>query len=282
MQKHYDPRPSVIVQRYQFNTRNQLTGEAIASCIAELRHLAEHCKFGTTLNAMLRDRLVCGVEEPRIQRKLLAEPDLFDKAFKLTSAAEAADKNVKDLQSTKSLAMSVNRLNHCQQKICSCCAENHRVADCHFKISECYKCGKKGHLARVCRSKIPSKKESHPQRKSNPCSTTHVLTEDSEDYSMYNVTGSPVQPLKVTVIANSANLEMEVDTAASTSIISEQTYNQLWSQDRRPTLQPTAVKLRTYSGEQLNIKSVIKVKVQYNGQSESLPLTTSTRQRLAH
>ena len=39
---------------------------------------------------------------------------------------------------------------------------------------------------------------------------------------MCNVTGSPVQPLKVTVIVNGANLEMEVDTGASTSIISEQ------------------------------------------------------------
>ena len=72
--------------------------------VAELHHLAEYCEFGTTLNAMLWDRLVFGVEEPRIQRQLLAEPDLmFDKAFKLASAAT---QNVKDLQSTKSSALS--------------------------------------------------------------------------------------------------------------------------------------------------------------------------------
>ena len=35
LQKHYDPKPSVIVQRYRFNTRNRLTGETIASYIAE-------------------------------------------------------------------------------------------------------------------------------------------------------------------------------------------------------------------------------------------------------
>ena len=86
LQKHYDPKPSVIVQCYRFNTHNRLTGETITSYIAELCHLAEHCKLGTALNAMLRDRLVYGVEEPKIQRRLLAEPDLtFDKAFDLAS-----------------------------------------------------------------------------------------------------------------------------------------------------------------------------------------------------
>ena len=52
---------------------------------------------------MLPDRLVFGMEEPRIQQRLLAEPDLtFDKAFELASAAR---QNVKDLQSTKTSAV---------------------------------------------------------------------------------------------------------------------------------------------------------------------------------
>ena len=56
----------------------------------------------------------------------------------------------------------------------------------------------------------------------------------------------------------------------------EQTYNQLWPQDRRPRLQPTAVKLHTYSGEQLTVKGVISVEVQYNGQSKSLSLIVTS------
>ena len=79
------------------------------------------------------------MEEPRIQRRLLAVPDLTsDKAFEVALAAEAAGKNVKDLQSTKSLAMSVNRLNHHQQMECNHCGENHCVTDYHFQMAECY------------------------------------------------------------------------------------------------------------------------------------------------
>ena len=40
---------------------------------------------------MLRDRVVCGIGDPRIQKRLLAECDLtFDKAVELAVAQESA------------------------------------------------------------------------------------------------------------------------------------------------------------------------------------------------
>ena len=44
VQKHHDPKPSVIVQRFRFNSRNRRTGESVATYIAELRQLSEHCE----------------------------------------------------------------------------------------------------------------------------------------------------------------------------------------------------------------------------------------------
>ena len=68
--------------------------------IAELWQLTEHCEYGNSLNDMLRDRLVCGVEDYRIPWQKLAEPELtFEKAFELAVAAESADNDAKDLQS---------------------------------------------------------------------------------------------------------------------------------------------------------------------------------------
>ena len=74
VQEHHQPTPSAIVQRYKFNSRIQSTGESVATFVAELRRLAEHCQFGQTLDDMLRDRLVCGIADGRVQRRLLAEP----------------------------------------------------------------------------------------------------------------------------------------------------------------------------------------------------------------
>ena len=40
--------------------------------VAEVRSLAEFCNFGQTLlEAMLRDRIVCGINDDAIQRRLL-------------------------------------------------------------------------------------------------------------------------------------------------------------------------------------------------------------------
>ena len=44
--------------------------------VAELRRLSEHCDFKATLDDMLRDRIVCGVRNSSVQRRLLAESGL--------------------------------------------------------------------------------------------------------------------------------------------------------------------------------------------------------------
>ena len=87
---------SAIVQRFCFHSRTQ-KGENVTEFIADLRKLSEHCKFANTFDDMLRDRLVCGIRDARIQRRLLAEPDLtLKKAFDLAQASETADKNFRN------------------------------------------------------------------------------------------------------------------------------------------------------------------------------------------
>ena len=162
---HYCPPPSEIVQRFTFNTQSQREGETIAEFVAELPQLSEHCKFGDTLDDMLRDRVVCGIRDVHL-RRLLAESELtFKKAFEICQAMELAHKNAQNLQSTqssqKSATMPIMALQSCsggkkQSKggVCYRCNSNqHLAADCRFKSADCRKCGKKGHIAKACRSK---------------------------------------------------------------------------------------------------------------------------------
>ena len=99
MKQHHSPIPSEIVQRYKFHTRSRKTGESVATFVAELRALAEFCNFGTTLEDMLRDRLVCGINDEHTQRRLLSEPTLtFKKALEVAQGLEMAAKNARTLQ----------------------------------------------------------------------------------------------------------------------------------------------------------------------------------------
>ena len=77
--------------------------------VAHLRQLSEHCAFGESLNDMLRDRIVCGCNDTRLQRQLLTKPSplSFEEAFSLAQAHESAEQNAKDLQKSAVTHMSM-------------------------------------------------------------------------------------------------------------------------------------------------------------------------------
>lgn len=99
MKNHYSPAPSEIVQRFKFNSRFRRQGESVSTFVAELRAIAEFCNFGDTLKLMIRDRLVCGINDENAQRLLLAEKELtYDKALEIARSQEAAAQNVLTLR----------------------------------------------------------------------------------------------------------------------------------------------------------------------------------------
>ena len=87
--EHYKLKPSLAIQRFKFNSQSRQAGKTVAVYLAELKRLSEHCDYGDILQDMLQDRLVCGIQDQRTQRRLLAESDLtLQKAFE---GAQAID-----------------------------------------------------------------------------------------------------------------------------------------------------------------------------------------------
>ena len=104
LQTHFEPKPVVIAERFQFHRRNQEPGESVAEYYeAELRRRAASCKFGDYLPQAIRDRLVCGMRSESTQKpsqkRLLAEADLtLTKALDIAQSMEAADRNTQRLK----------------------------------------------------------------------------------------------------------------------------------------------------------------------------------------
>ena len=56
--------------------RNRLKGETVKDYVSKLQELAKSCHFENLLDIMLRDRLVCGINNVAIQCQLLMQPTL--------------------------------------------------------------------------------------------------------------------------------------------------------------------------------------------------------------
>ena len=296
---HHMPKPSVTMQRFNFHSKTRKPGELVSTYIAELRRTSEHCEFGATLNDMLRDRLVCGINNQRIQRRLLAEPNLtFEKAKALAEAAERADENARELEKATPGPVGIHKIatrktkeggphwSKCNTE-CYRCGGKHAADKCRFRDSDCHHCGEKGHITKACRSRKReithprSERSSRPQPHSR--STTHHLGESEEDSTaeaelhVFEVSERRSPPFVVKVQLNSCDVCMEVDTGASASIISEETFKSLWpTKAERPALTPSSRRLQTYTGQELQIRGTINVNVEYGEKKQSLPLLVAT------
>jgi len=66
-----------IYKRYLFNKRDQAAEESIDTYIAALRSLAKTCNYGALTDNLIRDRMVVGILDKGIRKKLLQESKLI-------------------------------------------------------------------------------------------------------------------------------------------------------------------------------------------------------------
>ncbi|XP_031432706.1 uncharacterized protein K02A2.6-like [Clupea harengus] len=302
MKEHFNPKPSEMVQRYVFDSRSRQPTESVSAYVAELRRLAHDCNFGTTLEQRLRDRLVCGMNDDRIQRRLLSEIDLtFEKAFKIAVAAETASKNAQDLQKA---AVACNSMKtegketrgewRNKERDCYRCHGRHSAAECKFKDAKCHFCGRVGHIAKACRNKSkddarPSETKAHraerrarpqprPHRSHNVCERQNDddSSDDEEAFTLAclntETSMQRIKPFEVNMEVNKKKVNFEIDTGCSVSIMNEKKFNEMWEENKRPKLNESKMSLKSYTGEKIKVVGVSEVKVNYAQQMKTLPL----------
>ena len=138
-------------------------------------------------------------------------------------------------------------------------------SQCKFIKAKCHACGKIGHLKRVCRS---TRTQGTVQIVEN------TGTAVQEQYCLYHLEDVTLpktteNPYVATLTVAGKPLQFEIDTGASLSLVSEETYHKLWP---NISLQDTSVKLRTYTGTPLKVLGVMETTVSYDQQSVTLPL----------
>ena len=167
---HLNPKPNIIVERYKFNGRMRKSGESVASYIAELRRLSHTCDYHDTANDMIRDRLVFGIGDIGIQRKLLGELGLtLEKATTIAVGMETASREaatmsghaqeVHEVDQDRGGARDQDRGGKSTFSKCFRCGDSrHRPNNCLFKDKDCFNCKQKGHISKVCTRKKVGRK----------------------------------------------------------------------------------------------------------------------------
>ena len=97
---HFHSHECLAAHRFKYWKRDQQSGEPLKDYVSEIRHLALACKFGNSLDEMLRDKLIFGIRSTSTQKRLLAEDMTFKQAEDLARALESAEKNALEMQSS--------------------------------------------------------------------------------------------------------------------------------------------------------------------------------------
>ena len=253
--------------------------------------MTEHCEFKADyLEEVLRDRLVCGLRNETIQRKLLTEAELsLKKAYDTAHGMEIAFQQASELQaSNRPTGKPANEIDKIERgdkgqgpppkpnTPCYRCGRSGHAPDrCYYKSQVCRRCHRRGHIARVCKGK-PHQQEANPPREQVEYVGADADSADSDSdddpvaFRVNAVIKDSSSRIMLEPIVAGVRLPMELDTGASVSIVSQETVRKLLPHVK---VNRSDVILKTYSGERLKVLGEISAVVEYDGQpKQQLPL----------
>lgn len=187
---HFGTKTNTIMARFKFFTRNQECAESIDDYVTALKLLSSKCEFNMLEDDLIRDRVVCGIQDTTVRDRLLRSDDLsLQKAIKICQSSEISNeegrhiaglqKSFKDVSLVDAVwrrrggygrgapaasgggARAVSRASGGRSRqlsrsaaggsVCVCCANSAcNGLYCAAKSAKCYLCGSIGHYKKCC------------------------------------------------------------------------------------------------------------------------------------
>lgn len=264
MKKHYEPESLQIFENFKFHKLNQEEGEKIADFVGRLRKQAEKCDFEAYTENAVRDRLVLGLRQPKIQQKLLETDKLtLQKAIQIAEAMETVLKGKEEMKPEEVNAIERPTTKQAGETLrCYRCGNaNHLANKCKFKDQTCNSCNRLGHIARVCMNK-------NNERKSN--NVSHVVSLNFVDNT------NDVEKYEVKLFVNEVEVCFEIDSGCPVTIINHR-LKEKWFPDI--PLVKTNKRFKSYCGKLLDMLGTMVVKVRFKDTVVKLPLFVANSDR---
>lgn len=302
---HFDATRNKYAESIKFRNVEQKPGETIASFTLKLRQAAPHCEYGTFLDRMLIEQMLAGLESREMCDKIIAKkPENFTAAYEIAFALEATRNTADEVKTGVNKLDANNRIGYEKppsrkssnqrhtrsqptsnqsrhqdpypdnrrtsrdyQSTCAGCGEGHPRSQCRFLDSDCLKCGKKGHISKVCRSK-PTK------RHTNHITEDEQSLDDIDDIEVFGkieVVGCVQSPSRQLIDVNieGTTVKMELDTGAPCSIISK---SKLHAVKPDCVLMKSDRRFASYTGHRINCIGKTSVTITIGATTRKLDL----------
>ncbi|CDW60937.1 hypothetical protein TTRE_0000934301 [Trichuris trichiura] len=271
LKSHFIPKPSVIYQRFTFQRCLQQEGEGVAAYVADLRHLADDCNFGSNLSERLRDQLVCGLKDEELERRLLACAELdLNGAIREAIAAESASSQARDICSANgshtetAVAQQIRKGRNVRP---SKDAEQRTVAA--FTRNPCAGCGgdhPRSQSKSIRSFPVSSARKNATNKKVSANTFRHNVSDSPTDAyqegSILFVTSNRQKKTSTTVIINNVPCRMEIDSGSDFTVISKENYRSLWK-STGPPIEPCRLRLVDFQRQVVPLAGVCTIDVSY-------------------
>ena len=176
---------------------------------------------------MICDRLVCGVNNDSIQKRLLTEGDKLSltNAISIAQSYETAEKEATQLLPQDANSQPVYRIQPApatgapRKKCYRCAKAGYWPSACRFKKECCHNCNKVGHIKCVCTAPPKSTPVRNVQLLSESDTTnTNSTTGVGHEYPLFTLTASQTPPIVIPVKINDKQIQMELDRGAAVSL----------------------------------------------------------------
>ena len=256
-------------ERYLFNVRGQGAGESIDDFYGALLHLSKNCNFGELRNSLIRDRIIVGVKDVAVRKRLLQKQDLtLEVCMQISRSFEATDQQLQSMQKKDAEVSFVKKHRKPQRKHssasassehpsskktsnnskkCYCCGQQrHPRSQCPAKNAVCSSCGKKGHYKAVCRSSKAVQE------------VTYESSEEDGEFFLGAVHEGGKDKWNTQVQVDGKNVMFKVDTGADVDVISGELYRELFA---HKILLPSTKVLRGPDKKSLHVLGYFKAKL---------------------
>lgn len=268
---YFTPRTNITYERYMFNRLHQEENESFDSFITKLKTQIKKCNFGEISDSLLVDKIIIGITNEDLRKKLLTEENLtLERAVNACKVNEQASLQLNNMTSNKTVeSVSTKKHNHNRTSHgshndakkqgnedfdCNRCGTKHGRKQCPAYKKKCGTCGIPGHLAAVCRSKSKAKKTVNLVQESDSehdeMYLNEIIESSMEESEIFELYPSKHQDnWYETVWIGHEKLRFKLDTGAQCNVLPYK-----YIRESKIMLQPSKVKrLISFSDHHINV-----------------------------